>query len=519
MKYRQFGHLIQFIVPMSSYGDLSELVEALREVVANQRILGQVVPRSYMELEKYIIADRRSSSAESIPVKTWDQFRHLAALADIRSDDELKRSAELLRNIGTLVWFDDDHANLSDGVITDSQFLAKVFSTIVTTKQNYAKDGVLDHSNLVHIWKQPQFPPHLHPQLLALLEKFEICYRIDQKIAKRLGSSSMNMPTKNFEIDAFSSKMNASSVIPCLLPNQRPAMGLLWKAYDGTCEYYMRIYELLFVPKGLFSRFLVRLLHYSSHVVTFWRSGIMAAADDSLFLVELFESRRWIMVSVKEGVNAKQRFREIIEILEGLIAATQLSVQVKRIIPCPHCLTLLASHGGNFVNWAASLDDSAVVTTSAASKEAPAATTTWLKPAINKWKGFNSSEAIVSGGRNSLSTAAAEAAKTPGPKIGAIKAKQAGSLEPTQLLRMKQQAEAAKLKTPPSPPPEMRLPYFFSFVCVSVSALAMRTASHRIASQQVPESCRIWRLVHRVQRRAPIGSPGHHGPRFNSLRL
>lgn len=427
---------MQYFVPVSSCGDLSRLTDTLETVVSEQRILGQIVPSSYMEMERLIVAERSVQSKDSIPVKTWVLFRELAKRAKIESDDELKRCAELLRNIGTLVWFDDSYAGLSDIVITDSQFLTRLFATMVTTKQNYIKDGVLDHSNLVHVWKDPDFPQALHPQLLALLEKFEISYRIDQKIARRLASSSL-APSKLSDVEAFGSP-SASSIVPSLLPNQRPTMELLWKGFDGAPGHFIRIYEMLFMPKGLFSRFLVRLLHYSQHVITFWRSGIIAAAQDSLFLVEAIESRRWVMISVRDGANPEQRFREIVEILDSLIFATQQTGDTKRLIPCPHCLAQIYAQGGNFVNTAASPEESL--------KSASALSNDGLKSSPSRWKGHISSETIVAERTTSAATA-----------------KLKGTNDPAKIAFRESVLHRASSIGGPIKPDKNRLPFFFTF--------------------------------------------------------
>jgi hypothetical protein len=64
-------------------------------------------------------------------------------------------------------------------VILDSQWLTQVFSTIVSMKNQYAKDGKMKPSALVHMWKPPKYPESLHPMLLKILEKFEISYKLE----------------------------------------------------------------------------------------------------------------------------------------------------------------------------------------------------------------------------------------------------------------------------------------------------------------------------------------------------
>lgn len=85
-----------------------------------------------------------------------------------------------------------------------------MLASIITTKHTYAKDGVLPHANLKHIWKPPLYPQFLHPHLMALLEKFEISFNLNKQKPGYLSSAT--------EIDE-----NARSLIPSLLPSQRPS--------------------------------------------------------------------------------------------------------------------------------------------------------------------------------------------------------------------------------------------------------------------------------------------------------
>ncbi len=47
------------------------------------------------------------------------------------------------------------------------------------------KDGILSQSELSQVWKAPSYPTHIHPFLLALLTRFEICFTIHSPISIR----------------------------------------------------------------------------------------------------------------------------------------------------------------------------------------------------------------------------------------------------------------------------------------------------------------------------------------------
>lgn len=67
-----------------------------------------------------------------------------------------------MNDLGTIVFFNDPKFGLNDLIILDPQWLTKLMSTLITTKPNFVKNGILLHSNLNQIWKYPDFPSVLH---------------------------------------------------------------------------------------------------------------------------------------------------------------------------------------------------------------------------------------------------------------------------------------------------------------------------------------------------------------------
>jgi hypothetical protein len=72
------------------------------------------------------------------------------------------------------------------------------------------------------------------------------------------------------------------------------------------------------VPKGLFSRLIVRLLHYS-HGVVMWQHGLVLADDTSKALIELAGKDHVISVCVRGSANAESMLRLILDTLETLL--------------------------------------------------------------------------------------------------------------------------------------------------------------------------------------------------------
>ena len=195
-------------------------------------------------------------------------------------------------------------SELHDVVILDPQWVTDLLASVITTKQNFVRDGILKHSDLPFIWR---FDSALHPKLLRLLERFEV---------------SFQMPEGD------------RSLIPCMLPDARPEFDTLWVSGTST-HHYFRVYELSFSPMGLFSRLIVRLLHFSRGVVM-WQHGVVLADETAKALIEHSPKERTINVWVRGSANTETMLRLILDTLEALLTSW-FHVPYKRLVPCPEC--------------------------------------------------------------------------------------------------------------------------------------------------------------------------------------
>ena len=108
-------------------------------------------------------------------------------------------------------------ADLHDVVILEPQWITDLLASIITTKQNFVRDGFLKHSDLSFIWR---FDAALHAKLLRLLERFEV---------------SFQMPNED------------RTLIPCMLPDARPEFDTLWSS--GACTFPPAV-RLVFPAQG-----------------------------------------------------------------------------------------------------------------------------------------------------------------------------------------------------------------------------------------------------------------------------
>jgi len=168
-----------------------------------------------------------------------------------------------------------------------------------------------------------------------LLEKFEICLRLKESdrnfVSKILPSFEAEQDGKTtplelrfiFFLPIYFFFYPPLSLIPSLLP-EKSNVDVLWRPFDLSKIQFDRIYEFRFLPKGLFSRLIVRLALYASFVFSYWRYGIIATKGGEgkrqcIFLVEEDAVRNRITVVVRGYKTAGRVLRDITETIDLLL--------------------------------------------------------------------------------------------------------------------------------------------------------------------------------------------------------
>ena len=211
-KYQKRFPFIKYSVAVSAKtgSDIDLLVQKIRDVIRVQDHMGELIPKTYVEMERLVRTEClavKEGRAPYPPLRSWAEIQKLGSYCYITDDDELRRCVHLLHDFGSLIYFDDPSLGVQDLVIIDSQFLTNVMATIITTK-TAIHNGLLPHTLLPMIWRPPEFPPEIHDILLSLLKKFEIAYTMPAALRAKFSSNSNTRANLNLK------SLSQSSTIP-----------------------------------------------------------------------------------------------------------------------------------------------------------------------------------------------------------------------------------------------------------------------------------------------------------------
>ncbi|XP_029473217.1 leucine-rich repeat serine/threonine-protein kinase 2 isoform X2 [Rhinatrema bivittatum] len=232
--------------------------ESLNFKIRDQPVVGQLIPDSYLELEKRILQERKNVLAE-FPVIDQKRLLELVQESQLQLDEnELSHAVRFLNESGVLLHFEDPALQLGDLYFVDPQWLCNIMAQILTV--NVAgfprrPKGIIQRSDVEKFLSQKsRFPKNYMSQYFKLLEKFQIA----------LPSEKDNL------------------LIPSSLSDHRPVIEL---PHCENSEVIVRLYEMPYFPMGFWSRLINRLLEISSYMLSgrekalypsrmYWRQGI-----------------------------------------------------------------------------------------------------------------------------------------------------------------------------------------------------------------------------------------------------
>eukprot|EP01125_Pyxidicula_operculata_P009102 TRINITY_DN3014_c0_g1_i1.p1 TRINITY_DN3014_c0_g1~~TRINITY_DN3014_c0_g1_i1.p1 ORF type:complete len:2289 (+),score=389.78 TRINITY_DN3014_c0_g1_i1:90-6956(+) len=239
------------------------------------------VPNSYFLFESLL---KEHSVELDCPIINRNELQREGALCNLTKYRDVLNCIRTLHKMGSILFF-EEVPELSDLVLLDPQWLVHVMANFFMSAGSWIKDGVLDPSNLAHIWKQ--YPTSIHSKLLVLMEKFDVVVWIDgdvQNILKVISTQQSGAtPSQNtYKFTSGKTKGSGALLVPALLPSIRPTELLLvqWpRIPPENINHIDRIYRFSFLPEGLFPRLVSRLLQKSRWIVSLWASGAIVTNE------------------------------------------------------------------------------------------------------------------------------------------------------------------------------------------------------------------------------------------------
>ncbi|MEV4639071.1 COR domain-containing protein [Actinoplanes sp. NPDC049548] len=297
----------QYTVDNKSGSGIDALKKAVAREAAGLPQMGRMLSTRWIAARNEILGQYRER-----PHIEFSLFVETCARHGL-DDSETSTLAELMHDLGQIIYYGDDDG-LRDIVVLNPEWLTKAIGFVLEDRPTRRASGVLVHRRLYAIWKNRVpggYDARYYPYFLRLMEKFDICYRLEGN----------HQPL---------------SLVAQLVPHAKPRLPWTFDTPMHTGVHKVSVVCKLQEPApGLVSWLTVR--HHPASINKHWRNGVFlrhpVSAYGSEALIELSTDRR-LAVEVR-APSPDMFFNVIVDSIEHLLRLRWPGLQYQFTVPCP----------------------------------------------------------------------------------------------------------------------------------------------------------------------------------------
>jgi internalin A len=275
------------------------LAEAIRYHVQQLPHVGEAVPARWLEIRAEL-AERKQLDPY---ISRKDYFQIYGRHLELNETKALQLS-RYLHDLGVFLHFQDDPL-LARLVILKNDWATEAVFNVLDDEPTKARSGYFTRADCQRIWAHSTYGD-LHPELLALMEKFELCYKLaDQPSETWLATQLLSPSTPEAVQD--------------------------WPQADDL----VLTYQYDFLPKGLISRLICRMNRFVRQPDRSWRSGAFFEHGQSELLARLASPLGQEIELRARGPERKALLSVISSDLDALNDSFEgLRDKVRKLVPC-----------------------------------------------------------------------------------------------------------------------------------------------------------------------------------------
>ncbi|MDM8569280.1 COR domain-containing protein, partial [Thiotrichales bacterium HSG1] len=313
----RFGDLLVGFYHVDSHTGfgLEELKQTIGQIANSMPSVGKRYPGHWQQV-------RESLAKRTEPWLSWQDF---STECHNNGLDEPELFAIVSHTLGQLIHYNDDD-NLRDIVVLKADWISKAMSFILEDAEIKNNFGLMKHTKVNELWNDParsaaeRYPSQVHPILLAIMEKYELSYRV--------------------------AGIENTSLIAQLVPGARPEkLAEDWPPHDTEQVQICKIVDAetgeTAKAEGLLYQLIVRLHRWSLgkkdyHLSRHWQRGLLLDNDYNgrALLENLGNDIRITVRAAYPGFFLHQLSDEVRYLVESYWKGLRCQIMVPCCKPC-----------------------------------------------------------------------------------------------------------------------------------------------------------------------------------------
>lgn len=294
----KYGRNLIFVETDSRSGaGMSHLQERICQLAKNLEGLKAAWPSEWRRIKDELPKKKRSWF-------TFDEFREFCANEGIRDQKDQEALAASLHHLGLVLSYRKEEA-LRDFGVLNPQWVTKGIYQVLNSPQLRKAQGKFTAKAFAEVLPQKSYPKAVHPYLLALMRKFQLCFPLDDKGEKYL--------------------------IPELLTKEEPELDKEFP--PNKCLGFEYRYDTV-LPEGLLPRFIVG-TYFLREPKLVWRTGAVLERGNCRALVRGDIQGRQVIIRVTGVGNGQRELLGIIREHFERIHHTFEKLPVTEFVPIP----------------------------------------------------------------------------------------------------------------------------------------------------------------------------------------
>ncbi|MGB0931343.1 MAG: COR domain-containing protein [Chitinophagales bacterium] len=255
---------------------------------------GETLPKKWVRIREALEAREENHISLS-------QFRQICRKEGINEAKRQDFLSDYLHDLGVMLHFQDTPL-LKRMVVLKPEWATNAVYAILNHTEQTGKDGQFTYAKLDEVWQSHEYQD-VFEELLALMQKFELCYRLKH------------------DENRF--------IVPQLLPKDKPEFE--WK---NERNLQLR-YEYDFMPKGIITRFIVRRHKFIEAQKLVWQRGVVLKYKKARALVVEEYRNKAINIRI-EGKFPQDLMSIITDEIDDINSGFHFNerMKVRKIVPC-----------------------------------------------------------------------------------------------------------------------------------------------------------------------------------------